>query len=76
MISWVQEIAGWAPIAYAGLVTTAVGTTIYFFPIARLLDSLAEWAQGRQPVSRLASKSAAGRRTTFNNELRISMLPL
>jgi hypothetical protein len=42
MISLVQEIAGWAPIAYAWLVTTAVGTTIYFFPIARLLDSLAE----------------------------------
>ena len=41
-ISWVQEIAGWAPIAYAWLVTTAVGTTIYFFPIARLLDSLGE----------------------------------
>ena len=42
MISWVQEIAGWAPIAYAWLVTAAVGTTIYFFPIARLLDSLAD----------------------------------
>ena len=42
MISWVQEITGWTPIAYAWLLTTAVGTTIYFFPIARLLDSLAE----------------------------------
>jgi hypothetical protein len=42
MISWVQEIAGWAPIANAWLVTAAVGTAIYFFPIARLLDSLAE----------------------------------
>jgi len=42
MISWVQEIAGWAPIANAWLVTAAVGTAIYFFPIARLLDSLAD----------------------------------
>jgi hypothetical protein len=42
MIGWVQEITGWTPIAYAWLLTTAVGTTIYFFPIERLLDSLAE----------------------------------
>jgi hypothetical protein len=42
MINWVQEIAAWAPITFAWLVTAAVGTTIYFFPIARMLDSLAE----------------------------------
>jgi hypothetical protein len=42
MINCVQEIDGWAPIAFAWLVMAAVGTTIYFFPIARMLDSLAE----------------------------------
>jgi hypothetical protein len=42
MINWLQEMAGWAPITFAWLVTASVGTTIYFFPIARMLDSLAE----------------------------------
>jgi hypothetical protein len=40
MINGVQEIAGWAPIAFAWLVTAAIGTAIHFFPMARLLDSL------------------------------------
>ena len=42
MTSLVQEITGRAQIAFAWLVTVAIGTAIYFFPIARLLDSLAE----------------------------------
>jgi hypothetical protein len=41
MINWVQEIAGWAPIAFAWLVTAAIGTAIHFFPMARPLDGLA-----------------------------------
>ena len=41
MITWVQEIAGWAPIAVAWLMTAAISTAIYFLPIARLLDNLA-----------------------------------
>jgi hypothetical protein len=32
----------WAPLAVAWLVTFAIGMTVYFLPIARLLDSLAE----------------------------------
>jgi hypothetical protein len=40
MINWVQEIAGWAPIAFAWFATAAIGTAIHFFPMARLLDSL------------------------------------
>ena len=41
MINWAQEIAGWAPIAIAWLVAAAFGTAIHFFPMARLIDSLA-----------------------------------
>jgi hypothetical protein len=41
MITWVQEIAGWAPIVVAWLMTAAISTAIHFLPIARLLDNLA-----------------------------------
>jgi hypothetical protein len=36
------QSSGWAALAVAWLVTFAIGMAIYFLPIARLLDSLAE----------------------------------
>ena len=42
MITWVQEIVSWAPIAVAWLTTTTIGTAIYFLPMAQWLDALME----------------------------------
>jgi len=42
MMSWLQNIADRAQLALVWLVAVAIGSVIYFFPIARLLDSLAE----------------------------------
>jgi hypothetical protein len=36
----IEEIAGWAPIAFAWLITATIGTTIHFLPMVHLLDSL------------------------------------
>jgi hypothetical protein len=41
-MSWVQIAQAWALIALAWVMTAAIGIAIYFLPIARLLDSLAE----------------------------------
>ncbi len=42
MMRWLQNIADRAQLALVWLVAVAIGSVIYFFPIARLLDSLAE----------------------------------
>jgi hypothetical protein len=42
LLKWVRENAGWAQIAVAWLVAVTIGIVIYFFPIARLLDSLGQ----------------------------------
>jgi hypothetical protein len=42
MMSWLYEIAGRSQLALMWLVAVAIGAVIYFFPIARLLESLAE----------------------------------
>jgi hypothetical protein len=41
MLSWFTKLPDWR-VAFAWLVTVATATAIYFLPIARLLDSLAE----------------------------------
>jgi hypothetical protein len=38
---WEQR-HGWAALAFAWLLTFAIGMAVYFLPIARLLDSLAD----------------------------------
>jgi hypothetical protein len=42
MLNRLREIANRAQIAFVWLVAVAIGAMVYFFPIARLLDSLAE----------------------------------
>jgi hypothetical protein len=42
VISVVQLAQAWALIVLAWVMTAAIGAAIYFFPIARLLESLAE----------------------------------
>jgi hypothetical protein len=42
LLKWVQENAGWARIAAAWLAAVIIGIVIYFFPIARLLNSLGQ----------------------------------
>jgi hypothetical protein len=42
MMSWLNEIAGRSRLAIIWLAVVAIGAVIYFFPIARLLESLAE----------------------------------
>jgi hypothetical protein len=42
MIDWLRDIAGRAQIAFVRPAAVAIGTAVYFFPLARLLDSLAE----------------------------------
>ena len=39
-MSWLYEIAGRSQLALMWLVAVAIGAVIYFFPIARLLESL------------------------------------
>jgi len=41
MYEWEQR-HGWAALAYAWLLTFAIGMAVYFLPVARLFDSLAE----------------------------------
>jgi len=41
MINRLRDIAGRAQIAFVWLAAVAIGTLVYFFPIARLLDDLA-----------------------------------
>jgi hypothetical protein len=41
MLSWFAKLPDWR-LAFAWVVTIAIATAIYFLPIARLLDSLAE----------------------------------
>jgi hypothetical protein len=42
MMNWLCEIAGRSQLAIMWLATVAIGAVIYFFPIAQLLESLAE----------------------------------
>jgi hypothetical protein len=42
LFKWVQENAGWARIAAAWLTAVIIGFVIYFFPLARLLNSLGQ----------------------------------
>jgi hypothetical protein len=42
MMSWLYEIAGRSQSAFMWLAAVAIGAVIYFFPIARLFESLAE----------------------------------
>jgi hypothetical protein len=42
LLKWSRKNAGWAQIAVAWLAAVAIGIVIYFFPIARLLDSLGQ----------------------------------
>ena len=42
MMIWLYEIAGRSQLALVWLAAVAIGAVIYFFPIARLLESLAE----------------------------------
>jgi len=41
MLSWFAKLPDWR-VAFAWVVTIAIATAIYFLPIARLFDSLAE----------------------------------
>jgi hypothetical protein len=41
MLSWFAKLPDWR-VAFAWLITVATATAIYFLPMARLLDSLAE----------------------------------
>jgi hypothetical protein len=42
MMSWQQELAGRSPLAIMWLAAVAIGAVIYFFPMAHLLETLAE----------------------------------
>jgi hypothetical protein len=42
MTSWFAELLDWRMAFVFWVVTIATGTVTYFFPIARLLDSLTE----------------------------------
>jgi hypothetical protein len=42
MTSWFAKLPGGWRVAFAWVITIAVATAIYFLPVARLLDSLAE----------------------------------
>jgi hypothetical protein len=42
MMRWLEEVADQAPLALIWLAAAAIGFLVYFVPVARLLDSLAD----------------------------------